>query len=357
MDKPRILHIAPENFAGMPIDFVKMHRNAGYDAHLVTMYSSPIKYEADISLNLPLPRSKISKKWRNQKFFKNAKTGNVKYYSEKNSFEKIFFAIRDRKNRDKILNSIMKYKLYDFDIYHFDGGMDFFRDSRFAKQLKSMGKKIVMCYFGSDLRTRGIFKDMESISNLNLTVEFDHLKIYKNVNYIFFPVHFPEIIFQEKNYFGKLKIIHSPTNRTFKGTDSILKVISKLKNDFDFEFILAENMQREELLRLKKNCHLAIDTVGGIYGGSGYGKNSIENLSFGLPTITEFTKDYKEFLPENPFISSNIDELYNVIAGILKEPQVLNKYAEAGINWVKKYHGFESVNNRLEDLYKVAGII
>jgi hypothetical protein len=358
MAKPKILHIAPENFAGMPMDFVKMHRSAGYESRLVTMYSTPVKYDEDISLNLSLPQNKLSKKWRQNKIEHQAvKAGKVKYYTEKNSLEKIYFAVRDRKNRNRIFDTIMKYNLYDFDVYHFDGGMDFFRDSRFAKQLKSMGKKIVMCYFGSDLRTRGIFREMEALSDLNLTVEFDHTEIYNNINYLFFPAFIPEIKFNEKNYSGKIKVIHSPTNRIFKGTDNILKVIEKLKSEFDFEFILAENMDRNELLKLKKHCHLAIDTVGGLSGGSGYGKNSIENLSLGLPTITEFSEDYLKFLPENPFIASTIDELYEVMSGILKYPQILEKYAEAGAEWVKKHHGFESVNKTLEDLYIKAGII
>ncbi|MEZ4691087.1 MAG: hypothetical protein R3A12_13370 [Ignavibacteria bacterium] len=71
--------------------------------------------------------------------------------------EKIYFDLRDLKNKNKIESLIKDKGLYGFDIYHFDGGMDFFRDLRFAKELKRRGKKIVCCYFGSDLRTRGDF--------------------------------------------------------------------------------------------------------------------------------------------------------------------------------------------------------
>ena len=49
--------------------------------------------------------------------------------------------------------------------------------------------------------------------------------------------------------------------------------------------------------------------MGGEIGGSGYGKNSIENLSMGVPTFTEFTEDYLKFIKENPFIHSTIETL------------------------------------------------
>ena len=356
--KPKILHIAQQNFAGMPIDFVKMHRDAGYESRLLTMYNSRIKYAQDIDLNLYLPQNKLSDKWRHKKFISDTtEITNAKYYEVHNIMEKLYFRLRDLKNKRKISEAIHKYNLYDFDIYHFDGGMDLFRDSRFAKKLKSMNKKIVLCYFGSDLRVRGIFKEMEAISDLNLTVEFDHLKLYKNINYIFFPFDIPEVSIKKDFGIGRMKVLHSPTNRLFKGTNKILNVINELKNEFEFDFILAENMARTELLKLKSECHLAIDTVGGISGGTGYGKNSIENLSLGLPTITEFTEDYMKFLPENPFITSNINDLKQVMTGILRKPQILKEYSEKGIKWVKKYHGFQSVNKRLEELYIKAGII
>jgi glycosyltransferase involved in cell wall biosynthesis len=358
MSKPKILHIAPENFAGMPMDFVKMHRAAGYESRLITMYRTPVKYDEDISLDLHVPQNKLSKKWRQNKFVDKTKSPDkVKYYSEKNIFEKIYFSLRDFKNRDKISEAIKKYNLYDFDIYHFDGGMDFFRNSGFAKRLRTMNKKLVMCYFGSDLRTRGIFREMESISDLNLTVEFDHTEIYKNIHFLFFPAGPAGTSVPKRNYSEIIKVLHSPTNRIFKGTDNILKVIEKLKMKFDFEFVLAENMERNELLNLKKQCHLAIDTVGGVCGGSGYGKNSIENLSLGLPTITEFTPEYFKFLPENPFIVADINSLYDVMSDIFIHPQILKRYADEGIKWVTKYHGFESVNKRLEELYMKAGIL
>jgi hypothetical protein len=228
--------------------------------------------------------------------------------------------------------------------------MDLYRDVKFAKKLKENGKKIVCCYFGSDLRSRGIFKDLDEISDLNLTVEFDHQFIHPAINYIYFP-------FDTESYSFKinrnkiLKIIHSPTNRLFKGTDKIIPVIEDLKKEIKIDFILAENMDRNSVLKLKSECDLAIDQVGGLFGGTGYGKNSIENLSMGIPTITEFTDEYLNFINNNPFIHTNIENLRETIINLNNNRETLENLAINGRKWVENTHSFEVVNRSLTELY------
>ena len=184
----------------MPMDFVKMHRQFGFESNLITIYKNKLNFEEDISLNLELPQNKLAKKWRDKKISSDV-TPALKVYKPKNIAEEVFFALRDLKNKKKISSLIDEYSLFDYDIYHFDGGMDFFRNISFAKELKKRKKKIVCCYFGSDLRTRGIFKELEEISDLLLTVEYDHLFIHKNVNYIFFLLISSEPIIYFKNEF------------------------------------------------------------------------------------------------------------------------------------------------------------
>ena len=109
------------------------------------------------------------------------------YFSPKNTMEKYYLKLREKKNQDAFLNALEKYGLYNSDIIHFDGGIDFFSDSRLAEKWKSQGKKIINCYFGDDLRTRGIVKEMEELSDLNLTFEYDHTLRHPNINFLFFP--------------------------------------------------------------------------------------------------------------------------------------------------------------------------
>ena len=351
----KILHIAPQNYAGMPLDFVKMHRKNGIESRLITLYKNTLNFEEDICLNLRLKTGIAAKLWRNSKINKSANQG-IKYYEPKNFGENLYFILRDLKNRKVIEKYIKDYDLLSYDIYQFDGGMDFYRDLGFAKRIKTLGKKIVCCYFGSDLRTRGIFMELDKMSDLNLTVEFDHTLLHPKIHYLFFPFDTDSYKFTiNKN--KTLKIIHSPTNRLFKGTDKILAVINDIKKEIDIEFILAENISRDKVLELKSSCDLAIDQVGGLYGGSGYGKNSIENLSMGIPTITEFTKEYLKFIKDNPFINSDISNLKETIIRLNKDRNLLEILAAKGKVWVERTHSFSSVNKRLTELYRKYGIL
>lgn len=352
----KILHIAPQNFAGMPIDFVKMQREAGFHARLVTLFTNTLNFEEDLSLGLKSRAGRLARKWRDSKITKRESAPSLKYYRPKNSIEGLYFTLRDLKNQSRISSFIKEHGLYDFDIYHFDGGMDFYRNLRFAKELKRRGKKIVCCYFGSDLRTRGIFKELDEMSSLNLTVEFDHLKIHSKIHYLFFP--FDERQFQPRfNQNPVVRIVHSPTNRVFKGTDKILKVIEEVKEERQIEFLLLENRDRNEVLEIKAGCDLAIDQVGGEMGGSGYGKNSLETLSMGIPTFTEFSPDYFRFLGNNPFIQSTIDTLKANLLRFIDDAGLRKERSAEGIEWVKRTHSFKAVNERLMELYNMHNII
>ena len=328
----------------MPLDFVKMHRQNDIESRLITLYQNTLNFEEDVCIDLPFHTGSTSRKWRDSKIEDAQLSNELKFYKPRNIIENIYFRIRDFKNKTTIEEVINRYKLYDFDIYHFDGGMDLYRDLRFAKKLKKLNKKIVCCYFGSDLRTRGVFKELDEMSDLNLTVEFDHLNIHPNINYVYFPFDVNEFETKPRNN-KKLKIIHSPTNRKFKGTDKIIKVIDEINKERDIDFILLENMDRNEVLKIKRECDLAIDQVGGELGGSGYGKNSIENLSMGVPTITEFSEDYLKFIKENPFIHSTIDTLKEQLISLIDNRNLIKDYSERGRRWVEKFHSFESVSN------------
>ena len=350
----KILHIAPQNFAGMPLDFVKMHRSIGAESRLITLFKNTINFDEDICLNFKLPTGTGAKSWRDSKI--EEKEAELKFNNPKNLPEKLFFKFRDEMHRPAINNIIKKYDLFNYDIYHFDGGMDLYRDLRFAKELKKRGKKIVCCYYGSDLRTRGIFRELDEMSDLNLTVEYDHLSLHRNISYIFFPFDVSEYKIKKKKN-SKIKIIHSPTNRKFKGTDKIINVINEIDKQRQIEFILLENMDRNKVLEIKSECDLAIDQVGGEMGGTGYGKNSIENLSLGVPTFTEFTEDYLNFIKENPFIHSTIGTLRENILKLIDNEILRNEISISGRLWVEKYHSFESVNKMLQEYYMKNNIL
>jgi glycosyltransferase involved in cell wall biosynthesis len=359
----KILHVAPLNVAGVPFSMMEMQRRSGFEARLVTLHQSDYAFPEDICLRIPLPRHRLARWWRKSKQRQLTSNFRESYESDarlpihgpKNLFERAYFALDDSRREAIVRRAIEDHHLDDFEIIHYDGGLDFFRDCRLAKQWKNMGKKIICHYMGSDLRVRGVNPTMDRLSDLNLTNESDHLLLHHNIHYIYIPFDAASLSLRtEEN--RRLRIVHSPTNRAMKGTEFILPVVEAVRKERDVEFVLVENKPHEEVIRIKQTCDLAIEQIGNL-GGTGYGRNSLETLAMGIPTITEMTPDYTAWLPENPFVLATRETLYESLLGLIDNAVLRKELKERGRQWVMKYHSYRAVHQRLMDLYREHHII
>src|ERR1035437_1615685 len=330
----KILHLAPQNYAGVPYSFYKMHLHCGDQSRLITFHKNSLDFPEDICLNLSLPNFSIAKKWRRHIVsIREQQSANVApVFAPKNMIEQYYFSFNDLLKKNKIEKIIKEYDLDSFDIIHYDAGLDFFRNSSQAIKWKKQGKKIVCCYFGSDLRIRGIIKSLDEISDLNITSEYDHLKLKQDLHYLFYPFDPSELPPKINSNNESVTIVHSPTNRKYKGTDLILAVIDKIKKEKKINFQLLENIPRPELIKIKAKADISIDQVGGTMGGTGYGKAGLETLAIGIPTITNMTLDYASWLPENPFtVANNLNELYSILNFLIENPALRIESGNKGI--------------------------
>lgn len=359
----KILHVAPLNVAGVPYNMVDMQRRFGADVRLVTLHNNVLTFPEDISLNLPLPRNPLANLWRATKRATIQQSGRDDSSSHSlpllhgpnNIFEAAYFKLDDLRRRRTVQEAIAEYSLDEYEIIHYDGGLDFFRDARVAKRWKQEGKKIVCHYMGSDLRVRGMDPVMNGLSDLNLTNESDHLLRHPDIHYVYIPFDVsPYSVRQQEN--ERLRIVHSPTNRSMKGTELILPVIEAVKKVRHIDFVIIENKPHEEVIRMKETCDLAIEQVGN-FGGTGYGRNSLETLALGIPTITEMTPDYVAWLPENPFVLATPKTLFERLLELIDNPLLRSEASAHGRQWVEKYHSYEAVHKKLMDLYREHDIV
>ena len=337
----------------------KAHEMNGNKCDFVTMYQNHNQSDSGICLKLPLiSTSRAYLKYRHlyYKYYR----GSLGEHQEKDGFppiwepnsfiEKLYFVIRDWIWHFYIDKAIEKYALYDYDIYHFEWGLDLYRDCRFAKKLSKKNKPIICTYHGQDMRTRGVIKEMDKISKLNITSELDLLYKHPKMNYLFLP-------FDTENYKLKetisspVRVCHSPTNRYYKGSDDIIEVCKELDSCGKIEFILIENKTQNEVIEIKKTCDIYIDQIHN-RGGWGYGMNSVEALSMGLVCLTELVEEYQKFIPNHPFIMVTKKNLKQSILDLIQDKDLLiNKKFESK-KWVKKHHSIASVSKHLYKYYK-----
>ncbi len=338
----RILHIATENFAGIPIRLVKAERLLGHYSRLITLMKSPQGYEEDICLELPFLRNSLVQNFRNI-FSKTTTISTSKrnlqkfhFWEPSSVFQKFIHRCRDFVWEAKIISEVEKIGGLDsFDLIIADGGHDFFKIKEY---LTNSTTPLISIYYGSDFRTRGVFSHIFNKSILNFTFEYDHTVLNPSLEFLFFPY--------DEEYNGKTDlenskfiVSHSPTNRKAKGTDRILEALSNISQGIDFEVDLIEGVSYEESMNRKSKSSLFIDQIGEL----GYGVSSLEALRLGIPTAVEILSDYESILGEHPFYNLKSSNLEEDLRSIITNLQVGKFDSKKGKEWVKEYHSTKVV--------------
>ena len=359
----KVLYISPENTVGTLSLWKRAHEELGNECSFITLYPSKQEHDNGICLNLPLIHTSSWYINSRHLYYQNYR-GKLGDYKEKNGFpptwqpnsmfENWYFSFRDWLWHCKIEPLIKKLKLLEYDIFHLEWGLEFYRDGRFAKKLSKLGKPIICTYHGQDLRTRGVIPAIDKVSCLNLTSELDLLKKHPNIKYLFLPydtkTHNPSF---SSN--SSIRICHSPTSRFYKGSDTIIPICEKLAYENEnVEFILIENKSHFEALKIKKTCDIFIDQVHN-QGGLGYGMNSVEALSLGLCCVTELVPEYVDFIPDHPFVNVTGGSLLNSLRYLIDNSTKILEYKKKAREWVVNKHDLTYTAEKLYELYREKG--
>ena len=147
----------------------------------------------------------------------------------------------------------------------------------------------------------------------------------------------------------KIKVVHSPTNRSAKGSKYIIQALENLKKRYSLEIVLIEKVPNREALEIYKQADLVVDQVlAGWYGGL-----AVEAMKMGRPVAVFIREDDLKFIPEkmgmdlrSAVINLNPLNIERVIEEHLQNPQSLYQKSAAGLEFVHKWH----------DPFYVAGI-
>ncbi len=352
----KVLHLTFENFQDVAGLLSRQHQLYGDEGVLVTMTHSRLGFPDGILLNYPFLNSDIIINLRKilKKDNVNVPPSELKMRIKGNNIlEKIFFNMRDQIWLYQLHKFWDRYHFNSFDIYHFDGGIPFIYGERILKKLKN--KHIVAHFFGSDLRKWGINPYLKEYAQLKFTSEVDHIKIDPTL--IFVPIPFEaEKIVPRKTENKILRVCHSPTRRTAKGTAEIIEIVDRLRKKIKFEFVLIEGVTHKKCMEIKATCDIGIDQIGN-YAGTAYGRSGLEFLALGIPTITEIPEEYEYLLPDHPFINASKKNLEEILYTVVTDTELRNKKREQGLKWVREFPNPKRVIKLIYTEYKRLGWI
>lgn len=314
-----ILHI--DNMASVAHILVHGLRQRGHNALLIAV-STPTQMPPDVAI---VPAGPMSDP-----------------YARRKTMLKEFMEIRKR--------------ISDFDIIHIHGGTGMPGIFYWLKRKMDAKKRLVIHYHGTDLR-EGKNVRFSSIADLLLVSTPDLLKYTGKVDGKEL-IHLPNPVIlsklrpvdlskrtplQEKQ---KIIITHLPTQRKFKGTENILKAVSRLKKRYPIEMDLIENTDHEEAMRRMAASDICVDWVSKDFDI--YGVVSIEAMALGIPTVCRFNTDY--YTP--PLHNCEPKDVEKRIEELITDRGLYMDLSKSGKAYVKKVHDSKAVVKRLIGLYE-----
>jgi hypothetical protein len=348
----KILHFAAENFARIPANLVRAERALGHESLLMTLYPSAHGFkDEDICLNAPFVRTPAVRSLKKILHPKAPAQGGVRRGSGQgppvwrpgNPLSDVLFRLRDRIWAPRIRRALKSIPIETVDILFLDGGLGFFRNDALVRGFKERGMKIVVGYYGSDLRTRGMIPGIDALADYRFTMEFDHTLLYPGIDFVFFPFLLPGFPVPAPRASGAIRIGHSPSNRAVKGTDSILEQLALLQKTHRVEVVLIEGLPQPEALSLKSTCDLFVDCIGEL----GYGISGLEAMAMGIPTAAEIWPDFGSVLGDHPFINVSKSTIAAALAPYCESAALRRERGGMSRAWVSERHDPAVISKRI----------
>jgi len=359
--KIRILYLAAADYTGTMNMFVQEHRARGHKADFVTLSKSAEGFDNGLCLDLrPNGKDKAIIALRNLISENSTFNGERELlpgtppFSSPSKLRQLANRFQDIYYGRHINNFIKKHNLLDYDIYHLEGGIDFFKDYRILPKLKAAGKILIANYHGNDFRNRGVHPVMHQLADANMTCEWDIHFRYPGSHYLFLPMKKIESLNRQTNDGDTIVICHLVRNEQlfyYKGSKKIKEITERVIKGRNAEFRLLCGLKHEQALLELSKAHILIDQIGGGKGGYGYGMSAVEALSLGLNVCVEIQPEMKSALGSHPFVEVDEFSLEANLTALLDNPQERKVRSLQGPQWVKSTHSISSITDKLYQIY------
>ncbi len=140
-----------------------------------------------------------------------------------------------------------------------------------------------------------------------------------------------------------LKIVHAPSKKAVKGTDSVLKAASELAKRYPgkFELQIVEKVPHEQAIEIYRGADIIIDQV----RLGWFGAFAIECMKMGKPVIAYIEHEDLHFIPPQmakdvceAFINANEHNLAEVLTPYIEQPDLLFSKSNTALDFVHRWY-------------------
>lgn len=289
------------------------------------------------------------------------------------------------KDAKRINNDIRRFffmALFKYDVFHYHSNIPLFDDFWDLRILKSFKKKIVVSYWGCDIRLKKInsrykfntcevcrvnCQEKEKLRRKQIFDQYADLKIahsfelkeYADLNTIVLPVLIntdfwkpsqvalsdkKSNIFQVMNAFG-----NKEDRGDVRGSIYIRKAVDKLKKEgHKIDFLLHDKLSPGQLKMRYQQADIIVEQLR--YGT--FGLTALEAMAMEKPVIGYIRQDLLKYYPGLPIINASPETIYQTLKLAINRRIDLKTIGEVGRKYVIDRHNLILGAHNLYQIYK-----
>ena len=181
----------------------------------------------------------------------------------------------------------------------------------------------------------------------------------KNQQYMVGAIDTDRLTYENPYTGGTPKIYHLPSSPKVKGTEKIIKMMSTIEGDYNFQYKL-DSCDYDQQIALMQECDVYIELFANTQDGKPYGSfgiTALEAAAMGKVVITQHNSDsvyQNEYGITTPFETSP-EEFYfkNSIQTLVRAPSIITTLQKRTREWVVDNHSYAATGARLRKLLKL----
>ena len=253
-----------------------------------------------------------------------------------------------------------------FDVFHLHFGESLLPHNRDLFALRRRGKRVLMHYWGSDVRPRSRSvlgrteprraRRLRRVATDVRTALVGDAELASYVQPFFAEVATVRQAIELDAYAPAPPreettvplVVHAPSRAMLKGTPAVLAAVEQLRQRHRFEFQLVENTPHQQALETYRRADVIVDqlTIGT------HGLFAVEAMALAKPTICYLDPQWRGGYPaELPLVSATEQTIADVLAELLGDARRRRQLGDAGRAYVERHHDARVVARGLLELY------
>jgi len=304
----RVTH-CPVNTAGIPWQNVQALRRRGIDARLVVFERYRLHPEADVSLDRTggLARRQLSQ-WR------------------------AFARLAPRT-----------------DLFHFYFGLTLVPKSLQFGLLRTLGKRSVMHFLGSDIRGKTPPElAWTAKAGARIVGSYDALRWVPDAEVVPPGIDLRDYAPRPSGHRDRPVVVHAPSSRRRKGTEHVIAACEQLPVELE----IVEGLHHDEARRRYENADIVVDQL----NAGWYGVFAIEAMALGKPVITflreqAVRRTEESFDTRVPLLNATAETLVERLRPLVENPAERRRLGAESRAYVERVHDADRIADRLLDIY------